>query len=179
MQGLVGDAAGERAVADHGGDAAVLADPVAHRLLQPDPVADRGRGVAGAHDVVLGLEDRAERREAVVLANRRQALAAAGEDLVRVGLVADVPEHLVARRVEQAVQRHRQLAGAEVGAEVPADLADRVDDVGAHLLRHLLQLLVVEIVQVGGGVDAVEQGRPALLPRRSVSVLAHSSLVKM
>ena len=107
--------------------------------------------MAGAHDVVLGLGDRAERRQAVVLADRRQRLAAAGEDLVRVGLVADVPEDLVARRVEQAVQGDRQLAGAEVGAEVAADLADRVDDVGAHLLRDLLKLLVVELVQVGGG----------------------------
>ena len=93
-------------------------------------------------------------RQALVLADRRQPLAAAGEDLVRVGLVADVPEDLVAGRVEQAVQGDRQLAGAEVGAEVAADLADRVDDVAAHLLRDLLQLLVVEPVQVGGAVDA-------------------------
>ena len=97
VQRLVGDAAGQRAVADHRGDLAVLADPLAHRLLEADRVADRGRGVAGAHDVVLGLEDRAERGEAVVLADRRQRVAAAGEDLVRVGLVADVPEDLVAR----------------------------------------------------------------------------------
>ena len=66
-----------------------------------------------------------------------ELVAAAGEDLVRVGLVADVPEDLVARRVEQRVQRDGQLAGAEVGAEVAADLADRVDDVLAHLLREL------------------------------------------
>ena len=110
----------------------------------------------------------------------RQALAATGEDLVRVGLVADVPEHLVARRVEQAVQRHSQLAGAEVGAKMAADLADRVDDVGAHLLRHLLQLSVVEAVQVGRAVDAVEQvGRVAVLIVGCVSVVCHSSLVKM
>ena len=69
---------------------------------------------------------------------------AAGEDLVRVGLVADVPEDLVARRVEQRVQDRGQLAGAEVGAEVPADLADRVDDQLADLLRDLRQLLVGE-----------------------------------
>ena len=110
----------------------------------PDRVADRGRGVAGAHDVVLGLRDRAERREAAVLADRRELVAAAGEDLVRVGLVADVPEDLVLRRVEQRVQRDRQLAGAEVRAEVAADLADRVDDVLAHLLRELRELLLGE-----------------------------------
>ena len=93
--------------------------------------------MAGAHDVVLGLVDRAEGREAAVLADRVKLVAAAGEDLVRVGLVADVPEHLVARGVEQRVDRHGDLAGAEVRAEVAADLADRVDDQLADLLRDL------------------------------------------
>ena len=36
VQRLVGDAAGQGAVADHGGDLAVLADPLAHRLLEAD-----------------------------------------------------------------------------------------------------------------------------------------------
>ncbi len=114
--------------------------------------------MAGAHDVVLGLGDRAERREAAVLADRAELIAPAGEDLVRVGLVADVPEDLVARGVEQRVQRDRQLARAEVGAEVPADLADRVDDVLAHLLRELRELLLGELVQVLGAVDAARAG---------------------
>ena len=78
----------------------------------------------------------------------RQLIAPAGEDLVRVGLVADVPEDLVARGLEHRVQRDRQLAGAEVGAEVPADLADRVDDVLAHLLGELRELLLGQLAQV-------------------------------
>ena len=53
--GLERDAAGHRAVADDGDDLAVLGPAAEHRLLDPDGVADRGRGVAGAHDVVLGL----------------------------------------------------------------------------------------------------------------------------
>ncbi len=99
--------------------------------------------MACAHDVVLGLEQRAEGSEPAVLADRRQLVLAAGQDLVRVGLVADVPEDLVARRVEQAVQSDGQLAGAEVGAEVAADLTDHVDDQLAHFLCDLLKLVVV------------------------------------
>ena len=95
-------------------------------------------------------------REAVVLADRVELVAAAGQHLVRVGLVADVPEDLVGRRLEQRVQRDRDLAGAEVGAEVAADLADRVDDQLADLLGDLLQLVVVELLQVGRSVDLVE-----------------------
>ena len=108
------DAAGHRAVADHRDDLAVLAVAAAHRLLDPDRVADRGRGVAGAHDVVLGLLDRAERRQAAVLADRRELVAAAREDLVRVGLVADVPEDLVAsasRAASAARRRARRCRG--------------------------------------------------------------------
>jgi hypothetical protein len=56
------DAAGHGAVADDRDDLALVDVPgQAHALLEPDGVADRGRGVARAHDVVLGLVDRAER----------------------------------------------------------------------------------------------------------------------
>ena len=77
---------------------------------------------------------------------------------MRVGLVADVPEDLVARGVQQRVQGDRELAGAEVRAEVAADLADRVDDVLADLLGDLLELLLGEAVQVLGAVDAGRAG---------------------
>ena len=121
--------------------------------------------MAGAHDVVLGLGDRAERREPAVLADRVEPVAAAGQDLVRVGLVADVPEDLVARRVEQAVQRDGELAGAEVGAEVAADLADRVDDQLADLLRDLRELVVVEALRGPRGPSIVSSSSGS---RRSV-----------
>ncbi len=92
-----------------------------------------------------------------VLTDRVESLAPTGQHLVRVGLVADVPEDLVAGRVEQAVERDGELAGAEVGAEVAADLTDRVDDQLAGLLRDLLELVVVELVQVRGLVDPLQQ----------------------
>ncbi len=88
----------------------------------------------------------------------RELIATAGEDLVRVGLVADVPEHLVARGVEQAVERDRYLAGAEVGAEVAADLADRVDDQLAHLLGDLLELGLGQPWRSAGAVDRASSG---------------------
>src|SRR6185295_3424255 len=97
------------------------------------------------------------RGQALVLADRRQLVAAAGEDLVRVGLVPDVPEDLVLRGVQQRVQRDRDLAHPEVGAEVAADLADRVDDVLAHLLGDLLELVLRQDVEVPGAVDRVQK----------------------
>src|SRR5690242_19546120 len=62
LDGLESHSAGHRPIAYDRHHAAVLAVPTAHRLLDPERVPDRGRGVTGAHDVVLGLGDRAERR---------------------------------------------------------------------------------------------------------------------
>ena len=72
-QRLERHAAGERAVADHRHHAAVRAAAAPHGLLDAHRVGHRGRGVAGAHDVVLGLVDRAERGQAAVLADRVRA----------------------------------------------------------------------------------------------------------
>ena len=155
MHGFEGDATGQRAVADDRDDVRILAVTTAHRLLDPDRVADRGRGVARPHDVVLGLLDGTERRQPAVLADRVQLVAASGQDLVGIGLVADVPEDLVAGRVEHRVQRHRDLAGAEVGAEVAADLPHRVDDVLTDLLGERLKLFIGQRMEVPGGADAL------------------------
>ena len=70
---------------------------------------DRGRGVAGVEDVVLALLALEEARDAAVRAQRVEAIAPAGEHLVGVALVPDVPDELVARRVEDVVQGEGQL----------------------------------------------------------------------
>ena len=90
---------------------------------------------------------------------RADAVAAAGEDLVRIGLMADVPDDAVARRVEQVVQRDGQLDHAEAGAEMAAGDGDRVDRLGAQFVGDLPELALVEPPQIVGGVDLVEEGR--------------------
>ena len=49
-----------------------------------------------------------------------ELLAAPGEELVRVALVPDVPDHGVAGRIEDPVDGEGQLDHAEVGREMPA-----------------------------------------------------------
>ena len=81
---------------------------------------------------------------------------------MRIGLVPDVPQDLVARGVEQAVDRDGELARAEIGPEMAADLTDRVDDQLADVLRHALQLDVRQRVKILRVIDAVEQHRLAV-----------------
>ena len=54
------------------------------------------------------------------------------------------------------MKRDRDLAGAEVRAEMAADLADGVDDVLAELLGDSLKLVLAESVEVLGFVDLVK-----------------------
>ena len=75
--------------------------------------------------------------DAAELAERVEPLVAAGQQLVRVGLVAGVPDDPVARRLEQAVEGERQLDHAERRAEVAAGRRDRLDDRLADLLGQL------------------------------------------
>ena len=101
---------------------------------------DRGGGVPGAEHVVLALVALEEARNAALLPQRLESIAAAREQLVRIRLVSDVPHELVARRVEHVVQRHRELDHAESGADVTARARADVDERRTHFVAHGAQL---------------------------------------
>ena len=83
-----------------------------------------GPGVAAVEHVVRRLGAPREAADAVELAQRAEPVEAAGQELVRVGLVAGVPDDPVARRLEQPMERDRQLDDAERRAEVAAGVGD-------------------------------------------------------
>ena len=88
---------------------------------------------------------------------RADAVAPAGQDLVRIGLVADVPDQPVLRGVEHVMERDRQLDDPEPGAEMAARDRDGVDGLLAQLVRQLAQLAAVQPTQVGRRLDEIEQ----------------------
>ena len=96
---------------------------------------DAGGRVRRAEGVVFAFAALRKARQAAELAQAVHAVAPAGEDLVRVGLVAHVPDDAVVRRVEHVVQRDRQLHRAEVGAEVAAGARHAVEHELAQLVR--------------------------------------------
>ena len=114
--------------------------------------------MAGAELVVLALAALEEAGDAVLLPQRRERLVAAGEQLPGVGLVADVPDDLVAGGVELVEQRDGQLDHAEAGADVAAGDRAALDQALADLLGQLGKLVAAEALQVGGAVDGREQG---------------------
>ena len=113
-----------------------------------------------AERVVFALGAAGEAGEAAALAQGADAVAPAGEDLVRIGLVADVPDQPVMRRVEHRVQRHRQLHHPERRAEMPARHRHRVDRLRPQLVRHRAQLLGGKIPQIRRNRHTVQQRGP-------------------
>ena len=101
-------------------------------------VAERSRRVAVLDDVVLRLGAGRVARHPARLAEPRETVAPTGDELVDVRLVAGVPHEGVARRLEDPVQRERELDRPEVGAEVAAVRGNRVDQDRADLRRKLL-----------------------------------------
>ena len=112
-----------------------------------------------AERVVFALAAPREARQAAFLAQGADAAAPAGDDLVRIGLVADVPEQPVARRVEHVVQRHGELDHAQPGAEMAAGDRDGRDRLLAQFVGELAQLLGLQPTDVGRYVDGIEKRR--------------------
>jgi hypothetical protein len=135
IDGLECHAGRHRAVADDRDDATrVAAYRRAYR--HAECCADRGARVADPKGVVLALGARRERRQPVVLFDRAQQIAAAGQHLMRVGLMADIPNQPVMRGIEHVMQCDRQLDGAEPGGEVATHLAHGMDQIAAQFLRY-------------------------------------------
>ena len=85
-----------------------------------------------------------EAGEPAFLAQRADAVAPAGQDLVRIALVADVEDQPVVRRVEDLVDGDRQFDDAEARAEMAAGPRHGVDHLRAHFGGQLRQASVVQ-----------------------------------
>ena len=168
VQRLEGEPGGHAAVADHCDGARV---PPEARIGDGHAKcsADGGARVAGTEGVVVALVAAQEPRQSAALADGRQSVAPAREDLVRIALVSDVPHDGVVRCLEHVVQCHRQFDGAEPGGEVAAARRDALDQMGAHFIGECRQLRRAQPADVGRRVD---RGRAAAARR---SGLPHAS----
>ena len=157
VHGLVGHPGRERTVADHADDVVVFALEVAGDR-HAEPGRDRGRCMRGTERVVFALRPLGEARQSAALAQRADAVAPAGQNFVRIGLVADVPYQPVVGRIEHVVQCHRQLDNAEAGTEVAPGDRDGADGFGAQLIRQLPEIAFREPADIRWGFYRVEQG---------------------
>src|SRR5690606_14347797 len=132
-------AGGHGAVADHRDDIVVPAREIAGDG-HAEARGNRGRGMSGAEGIVFAFGALRETGQSAALAERADAVAAAGQYLVGIGLMADVPYDAVFRRVEDVVERDGEFDDAETGAEMTACLRHRIDHFRPQLVRDLLQV---------------------------------------
>ena len=90
--------------------------------------------MTAAEGIVLALFAFRERRETAFFFDRMQQIAPAGQHFVRVGLVTDIPDQPVVRRVEYVVQGDRQFDRAQARRKMPPHRADGIDQVGAQFV---------------------------------------------
>ena len=95
----------------------------------------------GAERVIFAFGTLGEAGQAPALPQRADAVAPAGENLVRVGLVADVPDQPVGGRVKDIMERNCQLDDAKPSTEMTAGPGDGVDRLVAQLVGELPELL--------------------------------------
>ena len=112
----------------------------------------------GAERIVFALGALGEAGQSAALPQGADAVAPPGQNLVRIGLMPDVPDQPVGRRVEHVMQRHRQFHHAKTGPQMPAGRGHRVDRLRTQLVRELAKLLRRQVLQVARLANAVEQG---------------------
>lgn len=121
--------------------------------------------MAHAEGVELTLCPLGEARQAALAADGVHAVATACENLVGIGLMADVPHQTVFRRVEYVMQSDRQFQNPQPGTEVPTGLADGPEQERAQLPGQLGQLFRMQLAELDRGVNPVQQRRVRLLGR--------------
>ena len=149
VQRLERHAGAHRAVADHRDDRARFA-----LALRRDRHAERSAKSTStnARCRTCRTRFRSRRGKPGGTAGHPQAahrVAASGQDLVRIRLVADVPDQAVARRVEYVMQRNGQLDRAEVRRQMPARLCHRLEHECPQLARELRQRPPRQLAQRG------------------------------
>ena len=119
VHSFIGHARAHRAVADNRD---CLAGFARHLVgdRKSESSRNRCRAVRGTERVIFAFATLGETRESAACPQRADPFAAAGEDLVGITLVADIPDQAVVRRVEHIMDRGGQFDNAKPGPQMPA-----------------------------------------------------------
>ena len=109
--------------------------------------------------VVWAFRPLGEPRKPVLLAQRADTVPPPGENLVRIALVRHVPDQLVLGRIEDSVQRDRQLDHTQTRPKVAPGFRNGRDGFRAQFVCQCLQLGIAQPLHVGRHVHTVQNRR--------------------
>ena len=107
--------------------------------------------------IVFALTPFGEARKPAALAQCADAIAPPCQNLMRIGLVPDIPDQPVMRCVKNRMHRDGQFHHPKRCAKMPAGNGNRVNGLGAQFLGQALQLFAREIPHIAWDRDTIEQ----------------------
>ena len=96
--------------------------------------------MGGAKRIVFAFSAPGEARQTSGLSQGADAVASPGENFMWIGLMPDVPDDAVARRVEHIMQGDRKLDHTEPGPQVPTGHGDGVDGLQTQFVGEAAQV---------------------------------------
>ena len=95
-----------------------------------------------AERIIFAFRPLGEAGQAAAHSDRANSVTSTGEDLVRVALVADVPDQSVGRGIEDIVDGNRQFDHPEPGTKMSTGNRHRRYGFAAKLVAELRQLIL-------------------------------------
>src|SRR4029453_741480 len=112
--------------------------------------------MTGAVAIVFAFRAQKKSVEALELTHRMKTIEPAGKHLMDIALMTDVHDKAIARRVEHTMQRNGQLDHAEIRSQMSSGLRKNFDQLIAHFLRELGQVLFAQRLDIRRRTDRVE-----------------------
>ena len=116
---------GDRTVTDHA-DSFTVTSFAGSGNRHPDTGTDRGGGVTDTQDIIFTLFAPREGMQPVFMTDGVNTVTASGQDLVRISLVADIPDQVIKRRLIDIMECDSQFNRPQTGGKMPAGTADAV-----------------------------------------------------
>ena len=123
--------------------------------------------MAGRMGIILAFLPVAEAGNAAILPQRGKLIATTGKYLVRIALMADIPDDLVPGQIQTEMQRHGQFHHSQVGSQMPSCPADLLNKEGAYLFRKLFILFRRNLLDI---IRLIDFSRTMVPPPLSVPV---------
>ena len=111
-----------------------------------------------------------EARQPAACPQRTDTVTPPGQYLMRIALMANVPDKLVIGRVEDIMNRSRQFDDAEPRAKMAACNRYGRNHFAAQFISKLTQLIRFQGAEIGGCVDRIEQ--------RCIGCIGHALTLK-
>ncbi len=135
---------------------------------------DGGACVADHEMVVLAFTRMRVSGNVVVMGRVEERPLAAGQDLVRVGLVGDIPDEFVFRGVEHVVHGDGRFHHAQIRSDVPTGFRDSSDQRLTNLVGEGGQLVLAEPLEIRRAVDVIQVRRHEIPILRVADFRSHN-----